>query len=253
MKQLNTRRAKMLKTEKIAVLNEGGTVDELRQILKEAFPKDIDANGSTTFYIKLSSVSWQGSTILPYGYTAHPISWFFEADEAVKPTFEEMKSMSLEERIEALKKMGYVDGVAYKAFTFEETFVLDSSRSGFGDILNNGIDGGIEGGYLLYYSKWAEIISKPDEAPQPEAEIIGWELMIDVPEVKIKATKSYTKIENSDVWYFVKFSLPESILRDMKSARPIYKRTTEDILNAVKQGTMTVEDAVKELEQTKTA
>ena len=101
----------------------------------------------------------------------------------------------------------------------------------------------------MWDGKWAEIISKPDEAPQPEAEMIGWELMIDVPEWGQNAEKSIRtfKYEHLMSYGFSNCTLAESILCDMKSARPIYKRTTEDILNAVKQGTMSVEDAVKEL------
>lgn len=328
MPQLNTRRAQQLKTEKIAVLNEGGTVHQLREIFSHILDNDDmdDISGYNKFYFIDRVGEWNGHSVkLDDGYTAHPISWFFEADEDVKPTFEELKAMSLEDRIEALKKMGYVIGAEYRCAYdgFIEKIESYGMNAGF-EFGSIDYDGDIEAdrGYLYRNGKWAEIISKPDEAPQqealpeyvkvvkcenpsrwysgkigepfkvesqdceaytvtyngasnfyiiytsdcipcdangnpigeqPEPEIIGWELMIDVPEWNLRAGKSIGKYIDTPFWIFSgeleynESKLPESILRDMKSARPIYKRTTTDILNAVKQGTMSVDEAVKEL------
>lgn len=328
MPTLNQRRASLLKSENIAVENTGD-VYLLQGIFKHTDPLDWrTVKGLSKYYY--GDVA---ADTLPDGYTAHPISWFYEHNEAVnhipeisnmgKPTFEELKAMDLPERIEALKAMGYVDGAIYRLESVMR-FSIDTKATNFGNIgtVNKCIDGGRNKGWIFWDGKWAEIISTPKaEAPhpkpipeyvkvvrfkyeaiwykekigqvfkvekgeddhyyvtfnetknffiihksdcipcdangnpigepQPEAEIIGWELGIDVPEWSQKAGKSTGK-RNTGSWNFSDCIIAESILRDMKSAKPTYKRTTAQIIHDLVCGRISEDEAVKLIE-TKTA
>lgn len=251
MKTLNQRRCELLKTEKIAVENTGGSLSELREIFKgiSTHPLNTAINGVSSFYKLHTDNTWTSGNLPFDGYQSHPISWFYEQDEAVRPTIDNLLTDA---------RIRYPNGTVIKPMTISFTEVIINDNSEFylecGNVRFSCV------GYNIYIyrasdGKWAEIISSPkSEAPQPEAEIIGWELGIDVPEWGGKAGsigKVFKIRESGIVWDFGSIALPESILRDMKSAKPIYKRTAAQILDDLMQGRITKDEAVKLIETKK--
>lgn len=213
MKTLNTRRCELLKSEKIAVLNEGGTIDELNEVLKMPFRNTTKAEGTFKFYFNNPSLKgfWNYSQALPDGYTAHPISWFYEQDEAVKPTTDELKQC-----INDLLRV----------------YVYDVDNVPMPEML--------------------EIVERARALVcDGEAEIIGWELMIDVPELLLKAGDKTVNTGKHVASFSNRASIFKSIIRQI--GMPIYKRTTAQIIHDLVCGRISEDEAVKELEQTKTA